>query len=147
MKIIARNRRATFDYDITERYTAGIALLGSEVKSVKQGHVSLRGSFITVHGSELYLTNAHINPYTYAATEHEPTRSRKLLLHKREVKQIADQITTAGVTAVPLAIGLERGLVKLELGIGRGKKQYDKREVIKKRLMRREAERETKQHL
>jgi len=138
MNVIARHRRASFDYDITEKMIAGLVLSGSEVKSVKAGHVSLKGSFIVAHNGELYLVNAHINPYSFAAVNHEPTRSRKLLLHRKQVDQVSQALDQAGLSAVPLVIGVERGLIKLEIGIGRGKKRFDKRETT----MRREAARE-----
>ena len=142
MKVIARNRRATFDYDITDKMTAGLVLAGSEVKSVRAGHVSLKGSFIAAHDGELYLINAHINPYSFAAANHEPTRSSKLLLHKKQISLVSQALDQAGLSAVPLVIGLERGLIKLEIGIGRGKKRFDKRETTKRRELAREAERD-----
>ncbi len=145
MKIVARNRRAHFDYDISSTIVAGLVLLGSEVKSAKAGHISLKGSFISVHNDELFLVNAHINPYPYAQNNHEPTRSRKLLVHKKELKQTIALLSQDGFSAVPLSVGIERGLVKLEYGIGRGRKRHDKREVIKKRESNREVDRAVKQ--
>lgn len=144
MKILAKNRRATFDYDITERYVAGLSLLGTEVKSIKAGHVSLKGAFVAPHEGELFLIGTHVNPYPYAAANHEVERSRKLLLHKRELNTILRAIEQQGITAVPISIGLERGLVKLELGVGRGKRRIDKRELTKRRELAREADRAIK---
>jgi SsrA-binding protein len=144
MKILATNKRARYDYDITENMVAGLVLSGAEVKSVKQGAISLKGSFVSFRGNEAYLTNAHITPYKYAASSesYDPTASRKLLLHRKELNRLLGEIQSAGKTAIPTAVGLERGLIKVEIGIGRGKKQYDKRETIKKRDMLRDVSRD-----
>jgi len=146
MKILATNKRARYDYEITETLVAGLVLAGHEVKSVKQGAISLKGSFISFQGDEAFLTNAHITRYKHASgvADYEPTQSRKLLLHRKELDKLLAEIKTAGKTAVPTAVGLERGLVKIEVGIGRGKKNYDKRETIKKRDMIRDASLEIK---
>ena len=142
MKVIATNRRAKFDYAITENLLAGVVLSGSEVKSVKAGHISLKGSFATINRGELYLLNAHISPYKYAgALEIDETRSRKLLVHKKELERLA-AMKQSGLSMVPMAVGVERGFVKIKIGIGRGKRIFDKRETIKKR----EAKREAAQH-
>jgi SsrA-binding protein len=142
MKLLAKNRRATFDYAIADRLTAGIALTGSEVKSIKSGFASLKGSFISLHNNEAYLTNAHVTPYVHAfrKTELEPTRNRKLLLHRRQLDQLIARKQT-GESIVPTALLLDHNLVKLEIGIGRGKKRYDKREAIKRRDTSRELSR------
>jgi SsrA-binding protein len=139
MKIVASNRRARFDYDISERLVAGLVLTGSETKSTKAGHISLKGSFVTLAGGEAYLSNAQITPYSQTGPhiEQEPTRRRKLLLHRRELAKLTSA-KQAGLSLVPLAAGLERGFVKLELGIGHGKKRYDKRQTIKRRQTERE---------
>lgn len=144
MKIVAKNKRATYDYDISERVVAGIVLKGHEVKSVKAGHISLKGSFISISNGEAFLTNAHITQYKHAANikGYDPVQSRKILLHRRQIDQIVAAIQSQGMTVVPLAVGIERGLVKVEVGIGRGKKRYDKRETIKKRDMLRDAGRD-----
>ena len=146
MKIIATNKRARFDYEITEKIVAGIVLAGHEVKSVKSGSVGLKGSFVSFHGNEAYLTNAHITQYKQASNLkcYEPTASRKLLMHRRELDRLLGALKSEGKTAVPTAIGIERGLVKIEIGIGRGKKRHDKRETIKKRDMLRDAHRDVK---
>jgi SsrA-binding protein len=139
MKLLAKNRRATFDYEITERLVAGVELTGSEVKSIKAGHASLKGSFVALRGSEAYLSNAHVTPYKHTGNKEEldPTRNRKLLLHRKQIdKLIIDK--QSGLSVVAVAILLERNLVKLEIGIGRGKKRYDKRNVIKERDVARE---------
>lgn len=146
MKILATNRRARYDYDITETMVAGLVLAGAEVKSVKQGAISLKGSFVSFRGNEAYLTNAHITPYKHSSDieNYDPTASRKLLLHRKELDKLLGEIQSAGKTAVPTAVGLERGLIKVELGIGRGKKRFDKRETIKKRDMLRDVSRDVK---
>ncbi len=142
MKMLAQNKRATFDYQITDKLVAGIVLSGAEVKSVKAGHASLKGSFIVVRGGEAYLTNAHITPYNRAgnASALDPTRTRKLLLHKKQINELA----SAGLNAVPLALLQDKALIKVEVGLGRSKKLYDKREVIKKRDTERDARRSLK---
>jgi SsrA-binding protein len=144
MKIVAKNKRATYDYDISERLVAGIVLAGHEVKSVKAGHISLKGSFISIHEGEPYLVGAHITQYKHAANikGYDPEQSRKILLHRRQIDQIIGAIQSQGMTVVPIVVGIERGLVKVEVGIGRGKKRFDKRETIKKRDMLRDADRD-----
>ena len=145
MKLLAKNRRATFDYDITERLVAGISLSGSEVKSIKAGFASLKGSFVSLHEGEAYLTNAHVTPYAHASAKADinPTRNRKLLLHRKQLDELIGH-KQAGLSVVPTALLLDRRLVKLELGIGRGKKRYDKRETIKRRDIDREMSRQLK---
>jgi SsrA-binding protein len=139
MPTLAVNKRANFDYDISDTYEAGVVLFGYEVKSIKTGHISLKGSFVTVKSvqknSELYLINAHIPLYSKASTikSYEPTRARKLLLHKNEIKKLIGKKQEQGLTLVPMKVYTKRGLIKLEFGIGRGKKKIDKRETIKKR--------------
>lgn len=144
MKVLAKNRRARFDYEINDKLMAGLVLKGPEVKSAKSGNVSLKGSFISIKDGEAWLTNAHFTPYAPAAgIKLDPDRSRKLLLHRKQI----DEITgghNGGIRAVPLALLEEKGLVKLEVGLGRGKKRYDKRESIKRRDQEREAERALK---
>jgi SsrA-binding protein len=134
MKLLAKNKRATYDYELTERIVAGLVLSGDEVKSIKAGHASLKGSFVILREGEAYLTGAHITPYAKAAHPDrlDPTRQRKLLLHRRQLEQLIAH-TQSGLSVVPTALLLERSLVKLEIGIGRGKKQYDKRQNIKER--------------
>ena len=143
MKVLAKNRRATFDYDIQERLIAGVALTGDEVKSIKTGAASLKGSFIALRSGEAYLTNAHITPYAHAAHKEniEPLRNRKLLLHRRQLDDLVAR-KQSGLSVVPTAFLQDRRLVKLEIGVGRGKKQYDKRETIKRRETSRELARQ-----
>jgi SsrA-binding protein len=143
MAVLATNKRAHFDYEIKETFEAGLVLKGYEVKSIKTGHVSLRESFVTVMGSELYLTNAHIPPYKHSGiiSNYDPAAPRKILLKKSEIKQLIGKIRTRGLTLVPIKLYTKRRLIKLEFGIGKGKKEYDKREKIKKRDDKRRAER------
>jgi SsrA-binding protein len=133
MKLLAKNRRATFDYEITERLVAGLELIGDEVKSVKAGHASLKGSFIGLYQGEAYLVNAHVTPYINAAdkTKLDPIRNRKLLLHRKQLDELIAQ-KQAGLSVVATALLQDRRLIKLEIGIGRGKKRYDKREAMKR---------------
>lgn len=141
MPILAINKRANFDYEILTKYEAGLVLLGHEVKSVKTGHISLKGSYITLKKSgknklpELYLINAHIPLYKHASStkDYEPTRPRKLLMKKKEIKHLVGKKQEQGLTLVPLKIYTKHSFIKLEFGVGRGKKKYDKREIIKKR--------------
>lgn len=144
MKLLAKNRRATFDYAIDDRLMAGLVLSGPEVKSAKLGNVSLKGSFIAIKDGEAWLNNAHFTPYAAAiAQKPDPIRNRKLLIHRKQLEAIIGS-AQSGMRAVPLALLEERGLVKLEVGLGRGKKRYDKRETIKRREQEREAGRQVK---
>ncbi|RLC36103.1 SsrA-binding protein [Candidatus Falkowbacteria bacterium] len=140
MPTLAYNKRANFDYEITGKFEAGLVLFGHEVKSIKTGHVSLKGSYVTIKKGkkalpELYLINAHVPLYKKASAikDHNPTRPRKLLVHKNQIKQLIGKKKEAGLTLVPIKIYTKHSLIKLEFGIGRGKKKYDKREAIKKR--------------
>jgi SsrA-binding protein len=143
MKVLSKNRRAGFDYDLSEHLIAGLALTGNEVKSMKAGYASLKGSFITLRGQEAYLMGAHVTPYAHAAhkADIDPTRQRKLLLHRRQLSEL-QQAKDSGHSIVPTALLLDRNFVKLEIAIGRGKKRYDKRETIKQRDTNREIARE-----
>lgn len=134
MKIIAKNRRANFDYDITKKYVVGIVLSGQEVKSIRTGGPTLKGSYVTIdRNNELILINAHIPLYKFADNEsYEPTQSRKLLANKREINEMKS-LKKEGNTIVPLAIGIQGKFIKLEIGSGKGKKKYDKRHTIKQR--------------
>ena len=139
MKIV--NKKALHEYTILERFEAGIHLLGSEVKSLKGGHASLDGAFVRIIGSEAYLVNAQIFPYLYARPEgYDPKRTRKLLLHKNELISLKGKVEGANLTLVPLSWYTKGPLVKLEVGLARGKKQYEKREAKKREDMRRELE-------
>ena len=135
MTVLAKNKDAYFNYAIERELEAGIVLTGQEVKSVKKGEVSLKGAHVTIHGNEAYLVNAHISPYKHAGelSGYEPTRSRKLLLKRSEISSLIGKAKEQGMAVVPLEFKQVRGLVKVKLGIGRGKKKYDKRAVIRKR--------------
>ncbi len=146
MKIVASNRRARHDYDIREKFIAGISLTGGEVKSTKAGHIDLKGSYVTFSPTKATLVNAHITPYKFssAETDHDPTRPRQLLLHKKELAQLQVKHESEHLTVVPLAVGIEKGLVKIEIALAKGKKAYDKREAKRKKSMARDAEIETR---
>ena len=146
MPTLAVNKRASFDYDISEKYEAGIVLRGFEVKSVKTGHISLKGSFVTVRGEELFLTNANIPLYKHAGAipNYDPTRPRKLMLHRAEIARLIGKSRTLGLTLVPIQVYTKRGLLKLEFGIGKGRKRFDKRQVLKKREVQRKISRALK---
>lgn len=145
MATLAFNKRANFDYSISDKYEAGLVLAGQEVKSVKAGHISLKESFVTIKGDELYLTNANIPPYQHAGDvrNYEPTRPRKLLLRRSEIRHLIGKARTEGLTLVPIRVYTKKRLLKLEFGVGKGKKQYDKRQDIAKK----EAERKMKRAL
>lgn len=137
------NKRAFYDYQIGEKFEAGINLNGAEVKAVKMGHADLTGSFVRIMGSEAYLVNAKIFPYEYARPEnYDERRTRKLLLHKKEIISLKSKTGGANSTLVPISFYDKRGLIKLEVGVGRGKKQYDKKEAKKKADLDREIEQE-----
>lgn len=141
MKIF--NKKAIYEYTIAERFEAGVSLTGAEVKSIKGGHAQLTGSFVRIIGSEAYLVNAQIFPYMYARPEgYDPKRTRKLLLHKTELIRLKSKLEGANLTLVPLSWYTKGPLVKLEVGLARGKKQYEKREVKRKEDQRRELERD-----
>lgn len=144
MGILATNKRANFDYKILETFHAGLALLGSEVKSVRAGQIHLKDAFITIKNNELFLTNAHIAPYLQANKFNptEPTRPRKLLLKKSEIARLIGLKSKQGLTVIPLKIYTKHHLIKLEIGVGQGRKKVDKRELIKKRDIEREMRRE-----
>lgn len=133
-KVVASNRKARHDYNIIETLEAGISLLGSEVKSLRSGRASLQGSFALVRDGELFLVGMHIPPYEKAsADQHEPTRTRKLLVHKDEIRRLRGKTTERGLTLIPLQCYFSHGVAKIELGLARGKKLYDRREDLKKR--------------
>jgi len=150
MKVIVQNKKASFDYEIHEIYEAGIVLTGDEVKSIRAGHVSLQGSYATLHGEELFLLNCRISPYEKAfgsqKDESYATRSRKLLLHKRELKKLIGQIAKKGVTVIPLSMYLnEKNLIKVKIGIGVHRKAVSKKHLLKERDIAREAAREVRE--
>ena len=141
MKIF--NKKATYEYTILERFEAGVNLTGAEVKSIKGGHAQLAGSFVRIIGSEAYLVNAQIFPYIYARPEgYDPKRTRKLLLHKAELIRLKSKLEGANLTLVPLSWYTRGPLIKLEVGLARGKKQYEKRETKRREDQKRELERD-----
>src|SRR5574343_123407 len=117
MKVIAKNRRAYYDYEILETFTAGLSLLGHEVKSIRSGQISLKGSFVHFNNHEAYLVNAHIRRYSYATNlkEYDPTRSRKLLLHRKQIDRLEAEKKGAGLAVIPLAVGLDHGRIKIDI--------------------------------
>jgi SsrA-binding protein len=145
-KIVSDNRQARFQYEILETYEAGIELVGTEVKSIRQGRVNLRDGFALIRNGEVLLQNVHISPHSTASLvfNHEPTRTRKLLLHRQEIRKLIGKVEQQGLTLVPLKMYLKRGWVKLDLALVRGKKLYDKREDAKRRDDKREIERAMK---
>lgn len=139
---IATNRKARYDYEVIDTLEVGIVLVGPEVKSLRAGRASLTDAYATVKGGELWLRNLHISPYEQAARENaDPTRERKLLLHRREIDRLEGVSRERGATLVPLSLYWKGGRCKVELGIVRGKRQYDKRQVIRKREEGREVDR------
>jgi SsrA-binding protein len=142
LKIVATNKKAYHDYHILDTYEAGIVLTGSEIKSVRAGQVSLRDGYATIQDDEAWLMNTHIAPYKQANREnHEPRRTRKLLLHRREINRLTGKLQEKGLTLIPLKIYLKNSRAKVELGLGRGKKQYDKRAALKEKESRRQIDR------
>jgi len=142
VKVITVNRQAYHDYFVERTIEAGIALMGTEIKSIREGKVNLRGSYAIARKDELWLENAHIAVYEHGNRyNHEPTRNRKLLLHRREINQLLSKVETKGLTLIPLKLYLKGGKAKIELGLCRGKKLYDKRDAIAERDMKREIER------
>ena len=141
-KLICQNKKAFFNYSIEETYQAGISLLGSEVKSLREGRINLGDSYADIKRGEIFLVDAHINPYPQAnRMNHEPLRTRKLLLHKREIRRLIGKIEQRGYTLIPLKFYFANGKVKVDLGLAKGKKLFDKRETVKKKTREREMER------
>jgi len=145
VKVIATNRKARHDYFLLDTYEAGISLLGSEIKSIRAGHVSIKEAYVRVDGEEAWLIDAHISPYDQANRyNHEPRRSRKLLLHKKEVQDLYDDVRKKSVTIIPTRLYLKNGLAKVEIAVARGKKKYDKRQAIAERDTQRIIERQVR---
>lgn len=144
-KVVASNRRATHDYEIVERFEAGLVLHGSEVKSLRAGNIQLKDSYATVERGEVFLIGAHIGAYSFANRGgHEPERTRKLLLNRREIDRIAADLAEKGLTLVPLRVYFKNGIAKIEVGLGRGRRTVDKRHAIREREMKREMDRSTR---
>lgn len=145
VKLIANNKKARFDYFIEDTYEAGLVLHGTEVKSIRMGHCSIKEAFIRVENGEVFITNMHISPYEKGNIfNKDPLRVKKLLLHKYQINKIVGTLQQKGFTLVPLQVYLKGSLVKMEIGVARGKKLYDKRQDIAKKDQRREAEKEFK---
>lgn len=146
MKIIAKNRKAFFNYEILESYEAGISLLGSEVKSIREGRISLKESYAEIKGNEVFLIQCNISPYEAANRfNHDPKRERKLLLHRREIKRLTGKVKEKGLTLIPTKVLInEKGKVKVEVSLAKGKRAYQKRETIRERDREREMRAELK---
>lgn len=143
VKIIAQNKKAHFDYFVEEKYECGVALEGTEVKSVKNGNVSFADAFAEILNGEVWMRNFHISEYKFSSVfNHDPDRKKKLLLHKEEIKRLQRKVDEKGYTLVPLDVYLKNGRVKITLGVCKGKKQFDKRETIKQRDLNREMSRD-----
>jgi SsrA-binding protein len=143
VKVVATNRKASHEYFLLEHLEAGIALQGSEIKSIRAGQISLAEAYVQIDGSEAWLVDAHIAPYEQANRfNHEPRRPRRLLLHRREIHRLWDQVRQKGLTIVPIRVYLKEGHAKVEIAIAKGKKLYDKRDTLAKRDAQREIERE-----
>ena len=147
-KIISDNRQARFNYHIIETYEAGVALQGTEVKSIREGKVNLRDGYALIRNNEAWLLNVHISPYQKAGDffNHEPRRSRRLLLHKQEIRKLIGKVEQQGLTLVPLRMYFKRGWVKVDIALAQGKKLCDKRETIKRRDDKRSMQRAIKQY-
>jgi SsrA-binding protein len=148
MNIISKNKKAYFDYEILSEYTAGIVLTGPEIKSIRAGHVNLKGAYVSVLKGQVFLKHAHISRYSKDAnaSSYDPFRERRLLLNKAEIEKIELQFKTKGVTAVPLVIGIEGAYAKVIIGLARGRKKHDKRQVIKARTEERSIARAMRQY-
>jgi SsrA-binding protein len=143
---LASNKKAYHNYQILETFEAGIALLGTEVKSIRQGKVDIKESLIRIRDEEAFLVGCHVHPYTHGnIANHDPTRTRKLLLHKREIRRLIGKVQEKGLTLVPTRFYVKDGRIKLEIALARGKKLHDKREALKTREAGREIERALKE--
>lgn len=142
VKVVATNRKVRHDYIIQDTLEAGIVLNGSEIKSVRAGQISLKEAYVKIQNEEAWLVNAHIAPYDPASSQnHDPVRERKLLLHKREILHLWEDVRQKGMTIIPLRVYLKRGRAKIEIAVARGKRKYDKRQKISKRDAQREIDR------
>lgn len=146
MPTLAQNKKARFDYEILEELEGGLALTGAEVKSIKGGRVQLKGAFLHIRKDELWLKNAYVAPYKPAGEreDYDPYRDRKVLVHKRQLKRLVGKRQAEGLTIVPLSIYTKNNLIKLNFGVARGKKKYEKRETIKKRDVKRQLQEKMK---
>jgi SsrA-binding protein len=147
LKVLATNRRASREYSIEDRYEAGLVLKGTEIKSARAGRVNLRDGYVSARASELWLVNVHIGPYPPAGRHgHDPLRPRKLLLHRRQINRLISRVQERGYTIIPLRFYLKSGRAKVEIGLARGKRKYDKRAAIAKRVSDRQIQRALKEH-
>ena len=147
-KDIVRNRNAFHEYHILDKYEAGAVLQGTEVKSIMDGRIQLKESYVSVRDGEIWLFNAHVSPYSHGNREnHEPLRTRKLLLHKREIERLEKEIMQKGMTLVVTRIYLKNGRIKIEIGVAKGKKLYDKREDLKTKTIEKETRTQLKENL
>ena len=145
-KVVATNRKAYHEYSFQDTFEAGLVLRGTEIKSIRGGRVSLQEGYVLFENGEAWLVNVHIAPYEPASREnHDPKRKRKLLLHRREIDRLSARVQEKGLTVIPLRLYLKDGRAKLEIGLGRGKKQYDKRETIARRDSERQVQRAIKE--
>ncbi|WP_250123675.1 SsrA-binding protein SmpB [Chroococcidiopsis sp. CCMEE 29] len=147
-KVVSDNRKARYLYDILENYEAGIQLTGTEVKSIREGKVNMQDGYALIRNGEAWLINVHISPYTGSGQyfNHEPRRTRKLLLHRQEIRKLIGKVEQQGLTLVPLKMYLKRGLVKVSIGLAKGKKLHDKREDLKRRQDQRDMQRAMKNY-
>lgn len=144
-RVIAQNRKAGHDFFIEDTYEAGIVLQGTEIKSIRAGQVNLKDSFATIRNGEVYLNNMHISPYEQGNRyNHEPTRARKLLLHRKQIDKLIGETKQAGYSLVPLKVYIKNGFAKVLVGLGKGKKKYDKREDLKQKQAKRDMDRAIK---
>jgi SsrA-binding protein len=142
VKTVATNRKARFEYQLLETFEAGLVLKGTDIKSVRRGQISLQEAYVRTDGKQAWLVGAHIAPYEHAsAFQHDPDREKKLLLNKREIRELYDAVRIKGLTIIPVRVYLKGGRAKVEIAIAKGKKKYDKREAIKKRDIEREESR------
>jgi len=140
--VICRNKRARFDFSIDEVFEAGIVLTGTEVKALRQGKANLKDSYAKIKGEEIFLMDAHISPYEHGNRfNHDPDRPRKLLMHKREIRRLYGKSREKGFSLIPTKMYFKDGRVKIEIGLGKGKRAYDKRELLKRKTIEREVER------
>ncbi|MCE5194433.1 MAG: SsrA-binding protein SmpB [Nitrospiraceae bacterium] len=145
MNIICQNRKAFHDYHIEETIEAGISLLGTEVKSLRDGKGNLKDSYVLIKNDEAFLFNCHISPYSHGnIMNHEPLRTRKLLLHKKEIERLQGKVAQKGYSLIPLKVYFKKSVAKVEIGLAKGKKQYEKRESIKEREAKREIDKAMK---
>ncbi|MCK5504020.1 MAG: SsrA-binding protein SmpB [Thermodesulfovibrionia bacterium] len=146
-KAVATNRKAYHDYFIQETHEAGMSLLGTEVKSLREGKANLKDSYVAIKNNEAYLFNCHISPYSHGNIQnHDPSRTRKLLLHRKEINRLWGNISLKGLTLIPLKIYFKKGKAKVEIGLAKGKRQYEKRATIREKEAKREIQRHLKAH-